>query len=98
MRTKNREKLLNASCRFGQNIRKLVVDGAPSEDIHGLEINSKFIDLGYDFFRGQGKLRSSFIISDILGDSEQLAPSTGKIDILVAIKLMHFWNWEAGSR
>lgn len=92
MRLKNGEKLLDAGCCFGQDIRELVEDGTLAENLYDLEIESKLVDLGYDLFHDREKLRPSIIISDIMDDSEQLATLTGKIDILVVIKFMHFWN------
>jgi hypothetical protein len=90
-----RERLLDAGCCFGQDIRKLFVDGTPAANPYCLEIESKFVDLRYNLFRHREKLRSSFIISRILDDSEQSAPSNGQIDILAAIKSLHFWDWES---
>jgi hypothetical protein len=91
MRIKNRKKLLDAGCRFGQDIRKLVMDGAAPEDIHRLEIENKFADPGYDLFRDRGKLHLLLVTFWTIRSSW---PLIGKIDILAAIKLMHFRNWE----
>ena len=43
-------KLLDVGCCFGQDLRRLVVDGAPSENLVGLELKPQFLSLGYDLF------------------------------------------------
>ncbi|KAL8695808.1 MAG: hypothetical protein Q9201_007954 [Fulgogasparrea decipioides] len=60
------ELFLDLGCCLGQDIRKLVVDGAASENLYGLDIEPHFIDLGYELFRDRRTLKSRFTIADLL--------------------------------
>ena len=87
-------------CCFAQDIRKLVSDGAPSENTYGVELRRDFIDLGYDLFRERDTLKSKILIIDIFDDgadpwSTQLE---GKIDIVYAASVFHLFNWEEQVR
>lgn len=58
--------LLDLGCCFGQDIRKLVADGAPAQNLIGCDLHQAFIDLGYDLFRDRDTLSSRFFEGDIL--------------------------------
>lgn len=83
-------------CCFAQDIRKLVSDGAPSENIYGAELRKEFIDLGYDLFRDRNTLKSKFVIGDIFDDSAEswFHELRGRIDIIYAASIFHLFNWE----
>ena len=63
MRMKNGENFLDLGCCFGQDLRELVADGAPSENIYGLDIEGPLIDVGYDLFMDRGKIKSTLVFS-----------------------------------
>ncbi|KAL2059602.1 hypothetical protein ABVK25_000895 [Lepraria finkii] len=44
LQTKN-SKILDIGCCFGQDIRQLVIDRVPAENIYGIDVELKFIDL-----------------------------------------------------
>ena len=65
------QKFLDLGCCLGQDLRKLVVDGAPAENLHGLDLEGRFIDLGYDLFRDHETLQSRFVVADLQNHEQQ---------------------------
>ncbi|KAI1491299.1 hypothetical protein F5X96DRAFT_631956 [Biscogniauxia mediterranea] len=51
---------------LGQDIRKLVADGVPSQSIYGAELHGPFIDLGYDLWRDRDTLQAHLMQADAL--------------------------------
>ncbi|KAI9701456.1 MAG: hypothetical protein M1836_001511 [Candelina mexicana] len=91
----NNEKLLDLGCCFGQDVRKLVFDGAPAENVYGTELLGGYIDEGYALFCDKDKLKSKFIVADIFdAKNDELNALNGKMDILYAGSFFHLWNWE----
>lgn len=88
--------LLDMGCCFAQDVRKLVSDGAPSENIYGAELRQEFIDLGYDLFRDRDTLKSKFLIGDVFDDSDEseFKQIEGGIDIIYAASFFHLFNWD----
>ena len=93
-RVKYGERFLDLGCGFGQNIRKLVHDGAPSENTAGADISQKFIEYGYEYFRDQESLKTKFIIGDVLDSSSPaFLEANGSFDIIFASMFYHLWGW-----
>ena len=87
------EKLLDVGCCFGQDIRKTIVDGAPAENIYGLDIECKFIDLGYELFCDRETLKSTFIAKDMLDPAADCEDLDGKMDIIFISSFLHLFDW-----
>ena len=83
-------KFLDMGCCFGQSIRNLVYDGAPSASLYGIDIEDAFISLGYEFFKDREKLDSKFIQGDIF--DMDLTPVLGNIDVLQASAFFHLFT------
>lgn len=66
---------VDLGCCFGQDLRQLVLDGVPSSQLIGLDIESPLIDLGYELFLDHGTLDSKFVVVDIFKGA-QSAPWT----------------------
>ncbi|KAK7709431.1 hypothetical protein SLS64_006344 [Diaporthe eres] len=82
-RLKQGAKYLDIGCCLGQDIRKLVMDGARPENLYGAELHAPFIDLSYELFRDRG-LASTFMEADALvppGDSP-LSRLKGEVDFV----------------
>lgn len=93
-RLKEGAKYLDIGCCLGQDIRRLVADGAPSENMYGAEILEGFIQLGYDFFRDKDTLKTHFIQADILDPNSQLQSLRGALDFIHLGMILHIFSWE----
>lgn len=56
---------LDLGCCFGQDLRQLVMDGAPSQRLIGLDVDGPLMEQGYDLFLDRVTLRSRFIVADV---------------------------------
>ena len=92
-RIKSGHKLLDLGCCFGQDVRKIVYDGAPAEKITATELERGFIEMGYELFRDKGSLTTKFIAGDFFATRESELPS-GTFDIVHAASFYHLFNWD----
>ena len=69
-------------------------DGAPSENIYGLDVKQELMDCGYDLFLDRGRLKSRFVEADLLQDSDALDKLEGKFDVIFAASVFHIFDWE----
>lgn len=88
------ETFLDLGCCFGQDLRKLVSDGAPSEHLYGSDLRQDFWDLGYELFQDGRALKSRFLAADIFDENSSLQELDGKVDILYASSFLHLFNLE----
>lgn len=88
--------LLDLGTCLGQDVRKLLFDGAPVESVYGADILAEFVDIGYDLFRDEGKLpRSHFVVpADIFDQSSRLKEFDGNVDIVHANSVFHLFSWD----
>jgi hypothetical protein len=86
--------LADLGCALGQDLRYLVYEGAPSENLVGLDLRQDFIDLGYDLFKDRSTLRARFLIQDFFADTPELVDLCGKIDIINSGYFLHSWDWD----
>ena len=93
-RVQNGERLLDVGCCLGQDIRKIVYDGAPSENIYGTDLHGALMEAGYELFLDRGTLRSTFVAADIFDSSSALAQFEGQMDIIYAGSFLHLFDWE----
>jgi SAM-dependent methyltransferase len=85
---------LDVGCCVGQDIRKLVLDGCPSERITGLELEPGFIDLGYALFKDQEKLQTMFLKANILTDTALVQDFEGKMSSIHMGMVFHLFDRE----
>jgi len=94
-RVKKGDNFLDLGCCFAQEVRQLVSEGAPAENVYGADLSRDMMNLGYELFLDKGKLNSRFIAADIFDDQSTLAKEfTGRLDIIHASKFFHLWEWE----
>ena len=86
--------LLDVGCCFGQDIRKLVADGAPARNLYGCDLRSGFLDLGYELFRDRGRLESRFMTADVFDERGELRELDGRVDIVHAASFLHLFGWD----
>ena len=84
---------LDLGCCFAQDLRQLVHDGVASNRLYGIDIDHKFIDLGYDLFLDRSTLDTHFLAVDVLEPSaaQDLAEVNAKIDIIWAASFFHLF-------
>ncbi|KAF1946018.1 hypothetical protein EJ02DRAFT_395360 [Clathrospora elynae] len=93
-RIKDGGKFLDLGCCMGQDIRKLVHDGAPSENTYASDLKKNFWDFGYDMFADTSTLKTPFTEADIFDANSELKQLDGKMDIINAAAFFHLWNWD----
>jgi len=65
---------VEVGCNFGHDLRKIVVDGWPVEDVIGFDLNKGFWECGHELFKTtQASFPAPFICGDIF-DSSMIAP------------------------
>jgi SAM-dependent methyltransferase len=81
---------------LGQDLRKLIFDGAPVKSVYGADLLAEFVDIGYDLFRDEDRLpRSHFLApADIFDQSSRLKELDGKVDVIHANSVFHLFSWE----
>jgi SAM-dependent methyltransferase len=94
-RIKTGEQFLDLGCCMGQDVRKLVHDGAPSENMYASDLKANFWDFGYDMFLDKSSLKTQFIEADIFDANSELEQLDGKINIVNAASFFHLWDWDA---
>lgn len=88
-------KLLDLGCCFGQDIRRLIIDGAPAKKLVGTDIEAGFIDLGYELFKDRTSLGIRFEAGDFF-----LPPPSGpnleaqSFDFVHASAFFHVFSWD----
>ncbi|KAK5117940.1 hypothetical protein LTR62_003984 [Meristemomyces frigidus] len=82
--TKTNQTLLDLGCCFGQEIRTLVVAGAPSS------LEQEFIDLGYELFNNKGK--PHFTTGDFFDDATLPPFSETKLDMIHSTSFFHLFS------
>ncbi|KAI1462855.1 hypothetical protein F4805DRAFT_12022 [Annulohypoxylon moriforme] len=85
--------LLDLGCGLGQDIRKYVYDGAPAENLVGVDVESKFHDLGYELFKDRETLKARLVTGDVF-DDDFLSEFRGKIDIIFVGSFLHLFTYE----
>lgn len=88
---------LDIGCFLGQDLRALVVDGAPSNNFYGIDIVSHW-ELGYEMFRDREKFSARFIEGDILVPNAAMQDLAGKMDVISMMSMLHAWDWETQVR
>lgn len=93
-RIQSGEQYLDIGCCMGQDIRKLVYDGAPSENIFASDLQARFWDIGYEMFNDKSSLKATFIEADVFDTKSGLHQFTGKFDIVHAASFFHLFDWD----
>ncbi|KAF1964713.1 hypothetical protein BU23DRAFT_594015 [Bimuria novae-zelandiae CBS 107.79] len=88
------QRLFDMACCFEQEIRQLVADGAPSENIYGCDLREEYVKLGYQLFQDRNRLQSHFLAADIFDKSSSLADLRGTFDMVYAGSFFHLFNYD----
>ncbi|KAL1876097.1 hypothetical protein Plec18167_005358 [Paecilomyces lecythidis] len=85
---------LDLACCFAQEVRQVVADGAPPENVYGTDLSSDLMNLGYDLFLDKDKFGVRFIQSDVLDSQSPLATEfQGRFDFIHSSNFFHAWEW-----
>ena len=84
-------------CFLGQDLRRLVVDGVPSENLYGADMVN-FWDLGYEMFCDRGKFRARFVEGDLFSVAEGVGPTIEEtvgamMDIVNSSHVLHLFDY-----
>jgi hypothetical protein len=79
---------------MGQDTRKIVSDGVPSENTFASDIKKEFWGFGYDLFLDKSSLQTKFIEADIFDAASGLQQLDGKIDVVYASSFFHLFDWD----
>jgi len=93
-RVKQGEKFLDLGCCFGQEIRKLVYDGAPSINTYGSDLLGEFLYIGFELFKDKDRLQTTFIAADVFDNSSQLTELAGQMNIIYTGSFFHLFSLE----
>ncbi|KAL2036564.1 hypothetical protein N7G274_010701 [Stereocaulon virgatum] len=86
------QSLLDIGCFLGQDLRRLVADGAPADRLFALDVVNHW-DLGYEMFRDIDKFSARYIETDILNPSHELQELRGTMHIISMTHVLHQWDW-----
>eukprot|EP01111_Echinosteliopsis_oligospora_P019243 TRINITY_DN9208_c0_g1_i1.p1 TRINITY_DN9208_c0_g1~~TRINITY_DN9208_c0_g1_i1.p1 ORF type:complete len:280 (+),score=47.45 TRINITY_DN9208_c0_g1_i1:31-870(+) len=93
MKKEEGAKLLDLGCCFGQDIRRLVVDGVDSKNIVGVDLEKPFIDLGFELFKDKESLKAQFQVGDIFQD-QFLHQYEGYFDVIHVSSFIHLFEYD----
>ncbi|KAG6354191.1 hypothetical protein INS49_004795 [Diaporthe citri] len=88
-RVKAGEGLIDFGTLFGQDLRRLAADGAPTENLYATDIEGLFGSLGYDLFRDSGRSKATFIEADALDTSRTTSPLLSNPKLLGKLSVIH---------
>lgn len=90
--------LLDLGCCFGQELRRLLHDGAPASTLYGADLRPEFFDLGYELFRDGGPKTTGngmkFIAADVFAPHSALDALDGRCDVVHASAFFHLFGLE----
>lgn len=85
--------LLDLGCGLGQDVRKLIFDGAPHSNVMASDLEPGLFDVGYELFRDREKLQISLKPGDIFAPSIP-GLEEHSFDYIYAGSFFHLWNWQ----
>lgn len=82
---------MDVGCFLAHDFRRLSYDGAPTENLYGVDIASHW-DVGFEMFRDRDSFSAHFIEADILTASDPQSPLSslkGQVDIISIAQVLH---------
>jgi SAM-dependent methyltransferase len=92
LRLKSGDKLLDLGCCFAQDLRKLGHDGAPFSSLYGAELETQYLELGYELFLDRDTFGGTFIVGNVLDEEAPLKEIDGKMDIVHIGLFLHLFD------
>ncbi|KAH8666803.1 hypothetical protein BX600DRAFT_511702 [Xylariales sp. PMI_506] len=98
-RVQEGDRFLDVGCCFGQEMRKMALEGAPTENMYGLELQRGFVELAYDFFGDRDTFKGHFIVGDLADPSNaEIKALHGTVDIAHLGMFLHLWDLEGQTQ
>lgn len=93
-------KFLDLGTCLGQDLRKLVFDGASPQTLYGLDAFPEYEDVGHELFHDADTLQNHFIAADIFDEAvgSKLAMTEGTWDVISIIMFLHIYDWDTQVR
>ena len=88
-------KFLDLACCLGQDLRKLVHDGAPLQALWGSDYFAQYEAAGQEFFRDKDRFQNRFIAADLFDESPAsgLVQTAGTWDVINIVMFLHIYDW-----
>ena len=84
---------LDIGCCFAQDIRRLALDGAPTDKCVGVDLEPGFFALSEALFLDHGRLSARFFSADVFQEEDAVWRSLyGSIDIVHASSFFHLFG------
>lgn len=85
---------------LGQDLRKLLFDGAPPQSLYGLDIFPEYERIGHELFRDSDTFQDRFIAADIFDEAvdSNLAKIEGNWDVISIVMFLHIFDWDTQLR
>lgn len=91
---RSNDAFLDLGCCVGQVLRQLRHDGVRGVQLFGTDVQSKFVDIGYNLFQDEGDFGATFVVGDMLDpDDTRLDELSQKVTIIYAGSFFHLFNW-----
>ena len=87
-------KLLDLGTCLGQDLRKLIRDGVPSEYLYGSDLFPGYEAVGHSLFRDSETFKNRFITADIFDESvsSPLTKTEGTWDVISVFMFLHAFD------
>jgi SAM-dependent methyltransferase len=89
------DRFLDVGCFVGQIARAFAFSGVDTEKLYGTDLEQAYLDLGFDLFRDEHKMRREhFIAGDMLQEPRdpRLDAFVGKITLINASSFFHLFD------
>ncbi|KAH7074915.1 hypothetical protein BKA63DRAFT_444408 [Paraphoma chrysanthemicola] len=88
--------LVDLGTCLGQDLRKLVHDGASPRQLLGIDKFPQFAEIGFSFFRDSEKMNGRFLTADVFehDESDALNETKGTWEVVTSSMFLHSFDWE----
>ncbi|KAI0168928.1 hypothetical protein GGR52DRAFT_497302 [Hypoxylon sp. FL1284] len=86
---------LDVGCCVGQVLRQLASDGVDPSRLYGADLESQFMDAGFDLFKDRDRTGITFVPGDVVNDDggdERLGALDGKMSLVHASSFFHLFT------
>ncbi|KAI9683514.1 MAG: hypothetical protein M1822_006054 [Bathelium mastoideum] len=84
--------ILDCGCMIAPDLRQLAYEGAPTNRMYGFDIESRFFDISYDFYKDRETFQGKLLEADVFKTQSPLKDLEGQLDIVWCAKFMHLFN------